>query len=29
MPARALVFQPDPGLVLDEFGHILGVGLSA
>lgn len=28
MPALAFVFQLDPGLVTDEFGHILGVGLS-
>ena len=25
MPTLALVFQPDPGLVPDEFGHVLGV----
>ena len=29
MPALALVFQPDLGLVLDKFGHVLGVGISA
>ena len=29
MPALALVFQPDLGLVPDKFGHVLGVGISA
>ncbi len=29
MPAQTLIFQPDPVFVLDEFGHILGIKISA